>query len=52
MHLARLARFCEAPQLIDYKRPTRGCGYCDYLQVCLGHHEKVNETVVQVAPRY
>jgi RecB family exonuclease len=31
-----------------YKRPGKHCSWCDYLPVCLGDKEKVEETLVQV----
>ncbi|MBX3024683.1 PD-(D/E)XK nuclease family protein [bacterium] len=34
-----------------YKRPGRWCSYCDFLPLCLGDQAKVEETLVQVAPR-
>jgi len=33
-----------------YKRPGRWCSYCDYLPVCMGDQQKIQETLVQVAP--
>jgi len=35
-----------------YKRPGKWCSYCDYLPVCIGDRQKIQETLVQVAPRY
>ena len=34
-----------------YQRPGRWCSYCDFLPVCLGDQQKVDETLVQVTPR-
>jgi len=34
-----------------YKRPGKWCSYCDYLPVCLGDEQKIQDTLVQVAPR-
>lgn len=34
-----------------YKRPGKWCGYCDYLPVCLGDQQQVDETLVQVTTR-
>lgn len=31
-----------------YKRPGMWCSWCDFLPVCLGDKQKVNETLVQV----
>jgi len=33
-----------------YKRPGWWCGGCDYLPVCVGDHQKVRETFLQVSP--
>ncbi len=32
-----------------YKRPGKHCGYCDFLPVCLGDDNKVQETLVKIA---
>ena len=31
-----------------YKRPGKWCAWCDYLPVCLGEHQKREETLVQI----
>jgi putative RecB family exonuclease len=56
---AHLAEYLAKAELVSraiaaghfYKRPGRWCGYCDFLPVCLGDQEKVDETLVQVALR-
>jgi hypothetical protein len=34
-----------------YKRPGKWCRYSDYLPVCLGDQQEVDETVAEVPPR-
>ncbi len=31
-----------------YKRPGKWCSWCDYLPVCVGNTQQVNETLVQI----
>ncbi len=52
----RLAEYLAKVQIISedihtgkyYKRPGKHCSYCDFLPVCLGDKEKVQETLVRI----
>ena len=52
----RLAEYLAKVQIISedihtgkyYKRPGKHCSYCDFLPVCLGDPEKVQETLVRI----
>ena len=47
-----LAKAGVVAHAIAAGRPGKWCGYCDYLPVCMGDQQKIQETLVQVAPRY